>query len=157
MITANSTITFGKHNGATPNQLKSIDADYLRWGAKNLKSAQWAAAFSKALETLTIVEEAQSMAIEGIGFDEAIGHLRGMQAQQEADDAAYDAMRDAQEAVIRQWAPKFQGQTEAQIRGIASRMEWDWNDTPRRNFSSDESFQNFRQMMTEYNVAGEIY
>jgi hypothetical protein len=87
-----TTITFGKYNGKTVDELRHIDPQYLRWGARELRSATWRAAFAAAAAKITLEDEARIIARQdGIDFYEALQLLKDEEAE------AAEQQREAQE------------------------------------------------------------
>jgi len=150
-----ATITFGKYNGKTTDELKSIDPEYLRWGARELRSQYWRNEFARATATITRLDEARAIAKDGdVCVAEAMDYLNEVQ-RHEDEIAAQMAAADAAELeVLKKWAP-IMGKSVAQLRSIRNSYRTDWNEVPARMFSSSEAHRNFCAMMLEVEAASE--
>ncbi len=147
-------INFGKFKGHSIESLKhsSDGISYLEWGAANLRDAKMRQAFAATLASLTDHETAGAISrSDGIGYDEALTHVRDMAAM-EAEDAAAEQVEDERRAeVFRRWSAES-GQSVGRLRLIASRLMTDWMVgyvPPRSQFSSDAAYEMFRRYMAE--------
>ncbi|MCB0087942.1 MAG: hypothetical protein KDE54_08515 [Caldilineaceae bacterium] len=144
-----STITFGKHKGFTPEQLKRMDSDYLRWGANNLNSPKWRKEFQEALDTLTIEDEATEMSNRDmIPFWEAITYLRGMAADDAMQCAQMEDFEAKKSVVIAEWASRS-GQTVSKLRSIvdSNKFLFGWDFVTPSQFSTREQYDLFCEYM----------
>ena len=144
-----STITFGKYKDRTPEQLKRIDSDYLRWGAQNLNAPKWRREIQEAHNTLTIDDEAHEMSTRDmIPFWEARNYLLEMQEMQDEEDAEMAAFEKKKKAIIAEWSAES-GQTIAKLSSIINSNKfmfgWDWV-TPDQ-FSSHQQYELFCKYM----------
>lgn len=144
-----TTITFGKHSGKTTNQLKSIDPEYLRWGAQNLRSDYWREEFAKAVATITEMDEARALTRDGdIDLDDALNYVRETNEIEAENERQYEACKAAEDAVLAKWA-EFMEHSVEKMRGIRRRFEADWEEVTYCGFSSYGAYENFRAMMAE--------
>lgn len=151
----NTPLTFGKYKGMTPEALKRVDPDYLSWGAANLQSPTWRAAFQQALDTITDEDKAWAMVRSGggeIDFEEALIVVRDERLEAEENDRKLAACEAALREIAAKYAPIF-GKTVDQVAGVIHRHEMGWEDEPAKFFSSTEAYNNFRAMMTEHDAA----
>jgi hypothetical protein len=142
-------ITFGKYNGKTTEELRRIDPQYLRWGARELRSATWRAAFAAAAAKVTLEDEAVVIAREdGIDFYEALQLVRD-QAAEEAEQQREAQERKAKEAaILSRYASQLNRPVE-QLRRLSVQFVADWDEQPASRFSSAEAHAAFCAMMQE--------
>lgn len=150
-----ATITFGKYSGKTTEELKSIDPEYLRWGARELRSQYWRSEFAKASTTITRLDEARAIAKDGdVCVSEAMDYLNEVQRHEDEMAAQMATAAAAELEVLKKWAP-IMGKSVAQLRSIRNSYRTDWNEVPARMFSSVEMHRNFCAMMLEVEAASE--
>lgn len=144
-----ATITFGKYSGKTTEQLKSIDPEYLRWGARELRSQYWRNEFAKAAATVTRLDEARAIAKDGdICVTEAMDYLDELERNENETARQLAAAESAELVVLNKWAAVM-GKSVGQLRSIRNKYHSDWNEVPAQMFSSSTAHRNFCAMMAE--------
>ena len=145
-------ITFGKHKGLQAEALKRVDVDYLRWGAKNLKSSVWRREFQRVLNNVTDYDEACSMAEQdGITVNEALAHIENQRAIEEQDFAYFQIVEAKQRKIVVAFATKH-GVDVEKIHTLARKygVSGDYRDLPASMFSSNDARASFVSMMDEF-------
>ncbi len=146
----NAQITFGKYKGYTPTQLRSIDSNYLAWGAQNLRSEFWRKEFAQALRGITRAEQIAEMCHwDNISPEEAAAQLRHIDAIEERDRQVEEAAQAKEDAFFAKWAAVI-GKSIADTRQLCRYWGSDWQEAPAHRFSSPEALENFKAMMAEY-------
>lgn len=150
-----TTITFGKHNGKTTNEVAMIDEGYAKWAAANLKSAAWRKAFADALDALPekTVEQVAMARFRadddpGASLDDYLNHAR----EEREDELEYQRRHEAVAEIIRRWATEA-GQPVEKIFGVVNRFIHmpadEWQSIPASQFSTPKQFELFQRCMAE--------
>jgi hypothetical protein len=144
------TITFGKYNGSTVNEVAIADPGYAGWAAQNMKSADWRKAFADALVA------AKSATVEEIAAahesPDSI-HYGKVLEQVKADKAKEDRQRKEIDDCISRHARAVNvnpAKLSEIIKGFTSRDVFAHKLDPAK-FSSEEKYQ------AVYDCLNEVY
>ena len=142
------TITFGKYNGSTVNEVAIADPGYASWAAQNLKSTEWRKAFADALVAAksATVEE---IAAAHVSPDSV--HYGKVLEQVKADKAKEDRQRKEIDDCIARWSAQMNVAIEKVAPAIKSYA--DRNIDPAmldsKKFSSPTKYEAFKACLVE--------
>jgi hypothetical protein len=142
------TITFGKYNGSTVNEVAIADPGYAGWAAQNMKSAEWRKAFADAL-VATKSATVEEIAAAHVSPDSI--HYGKVLEQVKADKAKEDRQRKEIDDCIANWAAQMNVAIEKiapAIKSYADRnIDPDMLDS--KKFSSPAKYEAFKSCLVE--------